>query len=334
MPVNIEEVKQDLANHPGRSDFEFPKYNQLKINYGPQFQPIIKKLKLFSWPPEGGILAKKVRIHFGVGQSGKGRVVCPKNSDPEAKCPICDLIEDVTQHGDEIQRKSILPFVLKDRYWFLCLDLSEIEATNGSELKVYIWDAPPMSYQAVATAMQTSWGDFTALPTSYKLMLSSKRDGSSRAGMTDVSGLPEQETIHLEQVKHLFPDLNSITKSPPPAMIEAMLYKAPKAPARPQKQATAQAAVTHPIGPVSTAPIQGTYQQTLPPAAPATTTPFVPSQITGAVPAQQMQAAQPVPAPMAAPTPAPVQPVTPATPPPTAAPVRRSVTDILAAKGK
>lgn len=364
MPVDLKQIEAELANHShsGRSDFEFTKFDRLQIAYGSKYQPTTKKIKLFSWPPTGGQLAKKLRMHFKLGQSGKNSCICPKSIDAEASCPVCDLIESVTQSGDELQRKAIVNFVSRERFWMLCLDLTEMAATNNTVCKVYVWNAPPTVYTQIATHMQTSYGDFTALPQSYILQLLSHSEGGNRAGITNASGLPEQVNISYDSIKHLFPDLEAIVKPPPAAIIEAMLYKSPNVPTNPNRR-TSGNVVTQPvnltlIGATPT-PVNVVTQPVMQPVMPSGLQPVLnPVVAPIALPVPATPAISVI-QPTSFPAPVAVQPVMPqpavtlvqppmsVTPVVTGgvdpltnpvniapAPVRRSVSDILASKGK
>lgn len=254
MPVDLEKMKQEMAAAPashGREDFEFAQYNKLKIDYGYPSQPATKQLKLFSWPPQGGAIAQRVRIHFGLGTSGKGSVVCPKQHGEDLPCPVCDITAKVAQEGNELQRQAALKLAVKERFWVLCIDISKFKTTGVKEIAV--WNASPFNHIQLMTQMQAEWGDFTALPESWMVVLSAYRDGKSPAGHVNVSGSPEKVQINLPDWLGCFPDLIKVLQAPPAGMIAAMLKKSPNVPQGIAVGAPRQGSV---LTPPSTQPLQ------------------------------------------------------------------------------
>lgn len=228
MPVDLQKLKQEMANAPEpRSDFRFAEYDKLRLNYGTQAHPTPHRVKLFSWPPEGGVVAQRVLSHFGLGASGRGSVICPKQHGDDQPCPLCDIVRDVSQSGDETQRKTVVKFAQKERFWFFCANVDEIARAQGAIEKIYVWDAASTAYYQIIALMQQEWGDFTALPESPCISIQAYRDGQSPGGKYNIGGSPSKIRIDLAGIRHLFPDPKLILAAPPPAMLEAMLRKSP-----------------------------------------------------------------------------------------------------------
>lgn len=358
----MEEIKQlKWAQGSGgggaRGDFEFYKFPMLKLEYGSAANPIRTVVKLFSWPAEGGKICVNTRVHYGLGPNRKAWVLCPKGLDEAAPCPICEYVQAVLQNGSDVTRAAVSEIVWKERYWFLCANITELTATQMQKKFVYIWSAPPMSYHKIIGDMQQSWGDFTALTNGYLLEIASYKDGGSRGGKMNVSGMPQTFTVNLAEWQPLMPDYVRAITAPPPNVIEAMLYKSACAPvgvprmystaAGPGQAATGVAAMAPPpLAPappfvmpgLSPAPAPAPFQA---PAAPVATAPYVlPGMGAPSAPVIAPAPAAPAPvapvAPVAPPpqqfVPPPVQPQQPTPPQPTAAPVKRTLADVLKKK--
>lgn len=229
MPIDIASTVKEFANVSARSDFEFAKYDRLQLQYQTPSAPGKKRLKLFSWPPAGGELGKRVRMHYNLGGNKKAAVVCPKQHDPEASCPICEIVAELSQTGTEIQRKAIANFVAKDRFFILCLDVDELEKSQGAIKKVYVWNVASGAFLQILSMMQEEWGDFTALPESYMLAVDAFRDGAG-PGKAVCRGCPQKIQVSLDTYKECFPDLAKIVAAPPAQAIESMFFKSPLAP--------------------------------------------------------------------------------------------------------
>jgi hypothetical protein len=264
MAIDLQRIAAELAATPapvgggGDPSFEFYNFPFLRVQYGTSQAPISIKAKLLSWPPdappEKGLLAPRVLMHFKMGQSGNGSCICPKMHDPAAPCPVCEYVAEA-QHGSELVRKAAFEMAQKERFWFMLLNITEIEQSSGQVVKVYVWNAPPVVYRQTVTLACSGFGDFSALQDSYLVQLSGYKDGKSRGGKVNISGLPEKRTISLEAIAKLLPDYERLLASPPVRVIENMLFKSPSAPQGLQRRYSSRASgvVDAPI--VATQPV-------------------------------------------------------------------------------
>ena len=76
---------------------------EFKPTYGPdKDHPQENKLKLFSWPPEGGHLGKRIFQHGSLGADGKKTAYCLKTFGANQNCPICAYIEAAAKSDDPV----------------------------------------------------------------------------------------------------------------------------------------------------------------------------------------------------------------------------------------
>lgn len=156
MPTDIGKVKEQLANMQGLGFLPY------KPEYGPsKDKPKENRIKLFSWPPQGGQLAKRVLKHYGLGSEGKAQVVCPKTFGPTQVCPVCAWVDAANKSEDSTLIERAKKLRNSERYMQIVVDYDELTAKEPKE-NVRIFDCAPQVHRKVMETMVSQDHDFTA----------------------------------------------------------------------------------------------------------------------------------------------------------------------------
>jgi hypothetical protein len=151
MPVlDMEAMKRKLEETAGFG------YSIYKPTYGPNKNaPHINRIKLFSWPPQGGELSKEVIKHYALGPQGKAQAICRRMIG--GNCPVCDFIDAAGTDPTKVKMAERLRAAT--RQLMLVADWDLYEKEGKVEIKVY--DAPAKIHREIAQTMASQDYDFT-----------------------------------------------------------------------------------------------------------------------------------------------------------------------------
>lgn len=156
MPTDIAKVKEQLANMQGLGFLPY------RPEYGPsKDKPKENRIKLFSWPPEGGQVAKRVLKHYGLGHDGKAQIICPRTFGPMHACPVCAWVDAANKSEDNTLIARAKKLRNSERYMQLVVDYDELTGKEQKEV-VRIWDCPPQVHRKIMETMVGQDHDFTA----------------------------------------------------------------------------------------------------------------------------------------------------------------------------
>lgn len=156
MPTDIAKIKEQLENMSslGFSVYK-PKYGTSKA------APAHNILKLLSWPPTGGALARRTLKHFNLGHDGKQQEVCPKTFSPNAQCVICNWVDAATRAEDPTMAKRATAIRQQERFMQIVIDINALEKDPTKKI-VQIYDCPPKVHRNIMQTMASQDHDFTA----------------------------------------------------------------------------------------------------------------------------------------------------------------------------
>jgi hypothetical protein len=224
MPTSIEETAKWLENASPLG------YKTYKPIYGPdKTKPHENRVKLLSWPPEGSPapLAKKVMEHFGLGEKGMNRAICPKTYGYKNPCVICNFIESATKSGDASLTKRATDVISKERYLQLLINWDTFEKGEDNNQVVEIYDCPPKVHRNIMQAMATQKHDFTAFSDAALVSLIGYSQGvgpkAIEFSICIENMAPKKVSIDIEHWRHLVPDLEDASRVLSPAKLQALL---------------------------------------------------------------------------------------------------------------
>lgn len=301
------DAMKNLNEERGFSMFR-PKYGKSKNDVAEA------RLKLWSWPPNGGELAKKLFLHFKLGTEHKDRAVCPKTYGMNNPCPVCEFIEAAEASGEPALLKRALDVKRQERYYMFVTDWDAYEKEGKKHVLVY--DAAGNTFRKVMRMMLGDWGDFT-LPSSNLLTLITYEQGANLPKAVDLQGSPKTVQLNLAEWLPCFPKWDNICQPETVHKLTTMLYGETETSEPTPAPAAAEASVAAAEDNIPMGDDNTSYTQQAPPAVVVAPTPAP-----VAPPVQR-------PTPVQAPAQMPVQAPAPAA---QAAPVRRSgaLNDLIA----
>lgn len=232
MPVDLDQIKQQLENMSGLP------FNIIRLKYGPnKDHPFENKLKLLSWPPTGGQLAKKVYKHFGLGPDGYQQAICPKTFGNNEDCPVCNWVDASSRSDDPTLAERIKKLTKGERYMQLCIDWNafEEEKDPAKKMRVGIYDCPPKVHRMIMQTMASQDYDFTLWESALVSVMGYENGPGLPKGVDFKVAMkqmkPEIVELNPEDWLPLVPDLDDAVKSPAPAQLAFLLEgKEPSSP--------------------------------------------------------------------------------------------------------
>jgi|SRR6266853_4222091 len=224
--IDLQEIQKELDNASPLG------YKSYKPIYGPsKDKPHENKIKLLSWPPEKGTLAKKVQKHYGLGSDGKRQAICPKTYGHKNVCPICSFIEAATAGGDASLIKRASELGPRERFLQLVINWEEVQQLERGESdkmpQVEIYDSPPKVHRDIMQAMATQKHDFTAYKSALvSLICYNQGVGVAKAvsfTITMEQMVPKIVEIDPKQWLPLVPDLEDASRALSPEKLQALL---------------------------------------------------------------------------------------------------------------
>ena len=131
---------------------------------------VIRILPHWSGDPNK-VFFKKILKHFGVGQ-GRNHVVCRKVLGPQARCPICDFVEQLRRSGRKEDAELAKDLAAKERFAMNIIDLNDLE--KG----VQVWDVGITMFNTLLVLfLDEEYGELDNLQTGRHIKINRTGEG-------------------------------------------------------------------------------------------------------------------------------------------------------------
>jgi len=249
-------------------------YHEWKPKYGADKDHAIEnKIKLFSWPPEGGQLGKRVYQHGALGADGKKTAFCMKTFGVANFCPVCDYIDRAGKSQDAGAIARAEKLAQRERYLMIVADLDALDKEKTKVVGIY--NSSPGFYRRCIQEMTSENYDFTGW-TSLPVKIICHRRGPGLPSSVEFGTAMREVTLDPAEWMPLMPKLDQVIAAPPPNSLVLLLEGR-------EMDETDEVPMKHPTDPQPTQPTQAAAPQPQQP-----TQQPAPQQ-----PATQPQAAQP-----------------------------------------
>ena len=196
-------------------------YPVYKPKYGTGKDNVIEnKVKLFSWPPEGGQLGKRVFRHNALGGDGKKTAYCLKTFGPNNFCPICDFVERASKSNDPVMVARAEKIAQKERYNMFVADLDVLDKDKKKFVGVY--DSSPGFYRRCVQEMASEDYDFTAWE-SLPVKIICYRRGQNLPSSVEFGTGMRAITLDKDEWLPLIPKIDVVLRAPTPETLTMLL---------------------------------------------------------------------------------------------------------------
>lgn len=222
MPVDIQKTKEKLAamKSADRTGWK-PRYGKSKT------EPTENKIKLFSWPPDGGELAFRVMKHFNLGADGKKVVICPKTFGAKNPCCVCTESAELTRSEDASCLERAKKLMSTERYLQLVADWNQVEEKPDASKQILIYDCPPKVHRDIMQLMTANEHDFTAWDSALGALTCFEQGTGKPKSVTFSIPMrnmkPIEVSLPMAEWMILVPDLKSAVQPPTPERLLALL---------------------------------------------------------------------------------------------------------------
>lgn len=194
---------------------------EFKPTYGPdKDHPHENKLKLFSWPPEGGHLGKRIFQHGSLGADGKKTAYCLKTFGANQNCPICAYIEAAAKSDDPVVLARAEKMGQRERYLMLVGNLDLLDKEKKKVVAIY--NSAPQFYRRCIQEMSSENYDFTAWKSNPVKLICFRQGQNKPSSVTFGVAMREVELSAAEWMP-LMPDLSLVIVPPSPKSLTLLL---------------------------------------------------------------------------------------------------------------
>ncbi len=205
------------------------KFEATKSNSGSMWKPKYgankeeaheNKVKVFSWPPTGGQLGKRVFFHYGLGSDGKKKAICPRTNGIAHKCAACDFIDEAGKSQDPAMVKRAENIKQVERFMILVADLDLYDASKKKYVGAY--DCSPNIYRKLMQQMTSENYDFTAW-TSLPVKIVGYRRGPGNPSSVELAYGIKEVTLVPDEWLPVVPNLAAIVLPPSPEVMQLLV---------------------------------------------------------------------------------------------------------------